>query len=328
MNDKSQTASAPLDDMISIRDVEAISMTYWQEADLLADIDVREITSTVRTLLAEAKERRVMTLGTLAANSGAVIAAAAGCSSIHQYHPVGVYRNVHQLRNVLAAMTLSVATLDETDASALLAQVPSPPKPKTVVRRCLRDDEILLLRVTALYRADRDGAQVACQYALTEAGAYPSETTAVRPDDFDDERNPAAVRVIGVGKRANGRTLVLPGWCREMIAAELDRHLATHLGAAHSPLLYRGRGRAGGYAASASASGNLTNMLSRVGFNTKINHPFGITLWRVQKTLAATGDDAAAEVAGKRKEKIYTLVRKPERTVFDIDGPDSYLQPI
>ena len=116
-------------------------------------------------------------------------------------------KDVFGARNVFVAAAVTLSLFGLTAPLAPLAPLPGA-TPSTGGRgRRLTDEEILLLRLHALRLAKRGRHTVACQYALTEAGARPTETTSITRAAI---LNWTQVQLPGVGNRAVPRLLSLP----------------------------------------------------------------------------------------------------------------------
>ena len=334
--DSADATPAPDLPALPVPDVRRTAAALWSERSLLEDLEEHAIRRLTREIVAAAEDLGVPDLAGLVERAQEIVEEVTGLSAADrgQFLKSPRVLEVQRVRNTLAALVASVAVAAEQDARPILAALPKLQAPQGGRTRILTGEEILLLRLHTLGLArHRRGHGPASQYMLVEAGARPSETTAVRPADFDNLHDPAAVALSGMRGYAKPRTVSLPAWCRPVMQQIMTAHLAQHETAATSLLAYHGTHPAGSHEASASASGNLSRAMRHAGI---VHQPEATSIlrWRIAHTEDTEGTNAAAVRSGYRldpKNEDFKsldrmrafLGRRPEQAEV-LNGPKSY----
>lgn len=300
------------------------ALAWWDEYDMLTDL---HLGNDLEEVLASAQRRGLETVGDLHREAGKVIADVTGIANISNFTTASSANALHRAKNTIAAIVFA-AQVCHGDVPrgpySLVETLPAVAPRHGSKRRPLHDDEVLLTRSCAVHSMRRGGRYllVASQYALAESGAYPMETTSIRPVDFDSVIAPTTVLLPGVNKWSNQRRARLTPFAARLLADCLDRRLAAGGSAKTWLLCYRGEGDKG--SASATSGNNLRNLTKRVGITQPALEGSAITRWRIHKELTDRGDIAALRLMGKVKNrkngpcydvsKVYDFLNLPPET--------------
>jgi len=300
---------------------------WWLKHQLLEDLDPIAVEDRTQRILHACERLGIRDFSEILESAEKIICTATGVQHLTEYPTNEASEVVHGVRNHLGALLAAVAQSAREDAKSAGKDADSAGEDPEIARRDLpyvarraggltrpcRDDEILLMRQRSLRGIGLNGRHrlVACQYALVESGAWPSETTTICPADFDDPRTPTKLDLPRVEHVAEERTVPLPEWARPILATALDAHVSRSPHAIHWPLMYSGSHSPGGNKASASASGNLGRAMQRAGLTKDRPQPVSILRWRAELTLRDQGGRAACDLVGKTAYK----------HLFDFIGP-------
>lgn len=293
-NEKPEPALKPIN--LTLEDIYDAASAI-STADLCEDLRLAKTIERVRAAIDEVQPDDA---DHLFASSEQVIARASGVDLNGQFLKLPDADKVHRCRNVLAAIIALAADLADADPKPALGRVPSVVRPRPGGRRrALTDDEVLVLRVYATYlmRTARR-VEPAITYLITEAGANPSEVTAVTPKRLIPTMAPNEVRLPGVQGLVPKRKVAIPAWGQVPLRTALTHHVASHPGANTTPIAYRGKKPAGGSVASACASGNLKRLFREVGIDHGSVTATSVVRWRVAATQRTHGVKAAARIRG------------------------------
>ncbi len=296
------------------------ALQAWEAAGLLSHLDTPAILETTGRLAASSQRRGLAAPGVLAQQAGGLIRETSGVEHLTRFSNGHDSRRVNSARNLLAALVAQLTMSAGEDPTDVLQVLPKVMPENGEKGRAAHDDEILLLRLRALYRLTRTGTAKlpAIQYILVEAGAFPSETTVVTVNDVDfTNANGATVALPGVGTadiRAARRTVPLPPWAVDPLAAALhDLYAGSQRGAPEQPIAYRGNRAPGGHKASATASSNLARLIREAGLDGRGLTGLSPNRWRLLSEARARGLRAAQAVGGKPKvDGLLTHLHNPD----------------
>jgi hypothetical protein len=282
------------------------TLRNWKASQLLDDLDRDGIESQARRLIESAADLGISHPQEMAERSTEVLRHVTSLKSLTKFTDHRTSREVNAIRNTLAALLAQIAIHRGQSPLSITGQLPTMMPESGEPGRAAHDDEILLLRIMALYRLSKSGqAKIpGIAYVLTEAGAFPSETTVVTLDDLNLKGNVVlAVDVPGVGTadiRAKARTLTIPAWAAKPLRQALSelqsgkRQLLPT-----EPIAYGGRHQPGGHDASASASSNATRLIRQAGLAGRGLTGLSPNRWRALHVLKTEGLTRAQKFAGK-----------------------------
>jgi len=302
---------------------------WWQEHHLLEDLDTIAFDARTDRILLACQHLDISDFSEVLERAEQIICTATGAQHLTRYTDDEESDLIHGVRNHLGAMLAAVAqsagkdpdstskypdSTGEDPEPALRALPDVAPRAGGHTRPC-RDDEILLMRQRFLYGINLNGRHrlVACQYALVETGAWPSETTTICPRAFKKRPAPTTVKLPGVTHTADKRTVPLPKWARPGLTRALGARIAQSQHALDWPLMYSGSHSLGGNQASASASGNLGRAMLRAGLTKDRPQPVSILRWRAEVTLHDQGARAACALLGKTEyEPLFDFIGRTD----------------
>lgn len=282
-------------------------------ADLCEDLD---LDNTIERVTRAISEVEAVSAEDLLGRTAKIVSLASGVPNDGAFRTLPDVDKAHQARNVFAAIVALAADLADADPKDILSRVARVSGMRPGGRgRALTDDEVLVLRVYASHFM-RTGMRVepAVTYLLTEAGANPSEATAVTPKRLGPAMSPNEVRLPGVKNLVPKRRLAIPTWGQVPLRVVLTHHIASHAGANTTPIAYRGNKPAGGHVASACASTNLKRFFREVGIDHRSVTATSVVRWRVATTKRTRGLKAAARIRGLEVPKDALRTRLLEFT--------------
>ena len=262
---------------------------------LQVDLDLIEKAATARNL---------HTVDQVLRDAGQLITDVTGISpgGLAKFTDAKTSDHIHRTRNTLGAVAAANVLSCNGDPTDVLQTLPNLPLRIGGQGRPMCDDEALLVRHVAQAAIHLGQRRLipAIRYALVEAGAYPSETTALTPQDLDHMRHPTQVALPGVHHFALPRTVDLDAWEQQLLGSVMDRVLDRHSNAASAPIAYHGCDLAGGRVASAAASSTLQALLRRAGLRDKALQPTSILRWRLRRTVQTMSYAKAINIAGRK----------------------------
>jgi hypothetical protein len=248
---------------------------------------------------------------------------------VAQTHDLTTYKNraethaVHVSRNTLTTI-LAASRLSQHDAAFNFVHALPAVSRRAGGDRPLEHDEVTLLRLAATAASLAGGKRMipAVQYALTDSGALPSETTRVTPRDFDHLRQPTSVKAPGVKNFTDARQITLGPWAQPILVRGLDQHAARGPMMGDQPIAYSGVATPGRASASASVSGNLKRLMRTSGMADPKVKPTSIDRWRVASTLQAEGIAAALAVHGRQSiDGVFKYAGLERPSIADLASP-------
>jgi hypothetical protein len=309
---------------LSVHQAINTAQRWWQDNHLLDDLDSIGLEYDLNRITRVCERLGLHTYRDVVDNAACVIATAAEVevgrltrfSSTEQSH------RLFRIRNHVGALLAAIAQDFGDDPSIVTVRLPEPAPRAGGINRACFDDEILLLRHRALHALVHGGRALmaGCQYALTEAGALPSETTTVHADDLNHLRQPTAVKLAGARYHTT-RTVELPRWTHRPLTLALDEHLAHDDRASTDKIAYGGQ-KSGG-AASAAASLMLRRTMISAGLTEDCVQPMGVVKWRAKHTLHTHGFIAAMTLLGKTKAiQVQNFIDGEDHKPSDIPESD------
>jgi len=256
----------------------------------------------------------------MAERSTEVLRHATGLKSLTKFTNHRTSREANALRNTLAALLVQIAIHRGQSPVSVTGQLPTMMPENGESGRAAHDDEILLLRIVALYRLTKSGqAKIpGISYVLVESGAFPSETTVVTLDDIQQQATTAlSVDLPGVGTadiRAKSRTVMIPGWAAKPLGQALrDLTTGKRQKLPTEPIAYGGNHEPGGHDASATASGNAARLIKQAGLAGRGLTGLSPNRWRAHHVLKTEGLARAQKFAGKPTvDGLLTHLHNPE----------------
>lgn len=286
---------------ITLNQASQTALDWWDEHTMLDNLDSAQVLSDLDRVRAAAEILGAGTIQAMQGNAAGIIAEVTGVGSLARFSDFATSEDLHRVRNAMAAMLFAVEIRHgaKPDPHGCVASLPAVAPRHGSKRRPLRDDEIILARSDATYAITRGtGSRLsAMQYALTESGARPMETTSVAPIDFDDPRDPNLVDLPGVNGRTRSRTVHLGAWAANVLRQGIDLHLGLNERAEAIPICWTGRSGKG--SASASSGNNVKHLMERVGIKAPSLEGTAPTRWRIKRELLTHGASSALQLLGQ-----------------------------
>lgn len=235
---------------------------------------------------------------------------------------------LHRYRNVLCAL-LALNVHDPSDVNGVLEGTEVRVARTRRKKRCLTDDEILLMRVYALRQTHSTNALTARAgviYALCEAGLDPHEIAYVRLADLEDGARPTRVRAVGYAEAVEKRLVPLEafaaavadqGRCRVLLGTDDTQQPLAYGGRKHEP---------GSNSSYKSVHVSLNHSLVRTGLKHTDTTPGAVSSWRHQLEYTSGSNAAVQAVCGRRdvellKKRFLTFAeRRSETTTAQVEG--------
>jgi hypothetical protein len=282
------------------------TLKNWKASQLLDDLDRDRIESHARQLIEAASDLGISHPQEMPEHSTEVLRHVTGLKSLTKFTDQRISREANAVRNTLAALLAQIAIHRGESPLSVTGKLPTMMPENGEPGRAAHDDEILLLRLTALYRLTKSGqAKIpGIAYVLVEAGAFPSETTVVSLDHIEQQDGVVlSVDVPGVGTadiRAKSRTLIIPDWAAKPLGQALkELSSGKRLILPTEPIAYRGKHEPGGHDASATASSNAARLIKEAGLAGRGLTGLSPNRWRALHVLKTEGLTRAQKFAGK-----------------------------
>lgn len=309
----------------SVAESISTALDWWEATDLLDDLASDDLTQDLDTIARCCDDLNLRYVGDVIEHSATIMTSAAEVEHLARFHSAAESQALHRVRNHLAAVLAATALIARRNPTLALASLPAPPPRAGGSDRPCEADEILLLRHRALYCLTTGGRNLrsGLQYAISEAGAIPYETTTATPGDFDALRAPRALTLRGATYH-HQRTVALPRWSLGPVAQGLDEFLAQDEQAAQRRVAYGGT--KSGATASAAASIMLRRTFIAAGLTEDCAEPQGIVRWRGRQTIESLGYQAAIALLGKdNADQVHRYVygeesrKQPDVVIAEVD---------
>lgn len=293
--------------------------SYWETNRVLADLDAADLQACVERITTSAAKLSIDHTEDLAEYAPDLLRDITGKQILQQFTGAQESRRANADRNILTALVTQIAINNGANLSDITEKMPTMMPENGEKGRAAHEDEILLCRITALNRLTRKrSAKIpGIQYILVEAGALPSETTVITWNDFTaSDDGGLTVSLPGVGTAdtwATSRTILIPPWAAAPLENALRELLHGRDGIAPTePIAYRGQHVPGGHKASASASGNISRIMTDSGLAGRGLTGASPNRWRLLHELRTNGFQAAQTLAGKpTPDALLTHLQNP-----------------
>ena len=272
---------------------------WWLNEEVLDDLAVEELHDHRNAITDACRSLAVDTVGDLFGEAATIIATAARASSLVLNTGTEAAHRLHRTRNVLAALLWTLSWSAGHNPCSVIEDLPTLLRRPGGKNRRVHDDEILLLRLRAIYRLHRTRRFLAAgiMYAVTEGGAWPVETTRLVIGDFDNPARPRTVKIRDEAARADtvARQIAIPGWAQRALPHALARF--TGPGRLSAQCVFAGDSANQKNSPSIVATQSLTRAMNDMGIDDNLVATEPV-YWRAATIARTRGIPAAARQIG------------------------------